>query len=386
MSRRLRSTDASGDRQIPSAESLSARGGSPDMSSRRSHKRKTEDTDADITLVEAEDTPGLGATNKKAKLAYTKHERFWLLDGNIMVQIGDIRFKLHRSRLASQSPWFEALFEKRAGGDPKVDEDGPDLEKIVFEDEDGMDIIYLDSTEVKADDFTELLTAMDDAIEFCIEDPEAPMLAAIFRAASILRFEKFKAYAQKKLTDLYPSSLDKVTEWIQYYNTNMVILARDWKLPRILKRALYDIVRDSEAEETFQADETALADLYPRDLYLLSLAQKNVALEWTDILTLDPYECKTESCHSDSKTHMWRIIHSDVKIAEKYAIDPICGMQTLIDVDWKKYGHCDACQARRRNELTERRKKLWADLDEWFEIEMPGQEEDGGGEDSGGGA
>ena len=134
------------------------------MSSRRSHKRKTEDSDADITLVEAENTPGLGATNKKAKLAYTKHERFWLLDGNIMVQIGDIRFKLHRSRLASQSPWFEALFEKRAGGDPKVDEGGPDLDKIVFEDEDGMDIIYLDSTEVKADDFTELLTAMDDAM------------------------------------------------------------------------------------------------------------------------------------------------------------------------------------------------------------------------------
>ena len=166
----------------------------------------------------------------------------------------------------------------------------------------------------------------------------------------------------------------------------MVILARDWKLPHILKKALYDIVRDHEAEETYQANETALADLYPRDLYLLSLAQKKVAVEWTDILSLDPYECKTESCHSDSKAHMWRVIHSDVKIADKYTIDPICGMQALIDVEWKKYGHCDVCQARRRNELTERRKKLWADLDEWFEIEMPGQEEDGGGEDSGGGA
>ncbi|KAI5893246.1 uncharacterized protein SCHCODRAFT_02538005 [Schizophyllum commune H4-8] len=386
MSRRLRSPDPSEDQQTPSAASVGTRGASPNMSSRRSHKRKTEDTDADITLVKAEGAAELGATAKKAKLAFTKHERFWLLDGNVQLQIGHTRFRLHRSRLASQSPWFEALFEKRAGGNPTIDLDGPDLDKIVFEDEDGMDIIYLDSAEVKADDFTALLTAMDDAIECHTDDPPAPTLAAIFRAASIFRFEKFKAYAQKKLTHLYPSSLNKVIDAFQPYNTNMVIFARDWNLPHILKRALYDIVRDSEAEETYQPDETALADLYPRDLYVLSVAQRWVALEWMGILSLDPYECKNESCHSNSEIHLWRVVHSDVKIAETYTIDPICGMQALIDVDWKKYGHCDACQTRRRNELTERRKKLWADLDDWFEIEMPGQEEEDEGDASGDGA
>ncbi|KAL1699873.1 hypothetical protein EV121DRAFT_295759 [Schizophyllum commune] len=55
------------------------------MLSQRSHKRKTEDTDVDLTLVEG------AAAEEKTKLVFTKHERFWLSDGNIMLDTGDIR-------------------------------------------------------------------------------------------------------------------------------------------------------------------------------------------------------------------------------------------------------------------------------------------------------
>ncbi|KAL1685251.1 hypothetical protein GGG16DRAFT_106483 [Schizophyllum commune] len=64
------------------------------MLSQRSHKRKTEDTDADLTLVEG------AAAEEKTKLTFTKYERFWLLDGNIMLETGDIRGLKYCSRSA----------------------------------------------------------------------------------------------------------------------------------------------------------------------------------------------------------------------------------------------------------------------------------------------
>ncbi|KAI5823873.1 hypothetical protein K523DRAFT_421181 [Schizophyllum commune Tattone D] len=100
-----------------------------------------------------------------------------------MVQIGDIRFRLHRSRLASQSPWFEALFEKHAGGNPKVEAGYPDLDVVVVEEEDGMDVVYLESTKVTSDDFAELLTAMDDRPPDI--SPKCPILNSGFRVISV---------------------------------------------------------------------------------------------------------------------------------------------------------------------------------------------------------
>ncbi|KAF8226962.1 hypothetical protein L208DRAFT_337193 [Tricholoma matsutake] len=61
------------------------------------------------------DTSSKRVKSAPAQPAYTKHPRFWALDGNILIQIGSTRFKLHRSRLTSQSPWFEKLFEWRQG-------------------------------------------------------------------------------------------------------------------------------------------------------------------------------------------------------------------------------------------------------------------------------
>jgi hypothetical protein len=94
------------------------------------------------------------------------------LDGNILIQIGLTRFKLHRSRLASQSPWFEKLFERRSlAGYPErkktgeeVDEDSADINDVRIEEAEGHDLYYLDSTGVVVKDFETLLTAMDDCM------------------------------------------------------------------------------------------------------------------------------------------------------------------------------------------------------------------------------
>jgi hypothetical protein len=97
--------------------------------------------------------------------AYTKHFRFWALDGNILVQIGTIRFRLHRSRLASHSPWFGKLFDKHAGNPLEFDdEDRADIDDVRVETVEGQNVFLLDSTGVKLEDFETLLAAMDDGM------------------------------------------------------------------------------------------------------------------------------------------------------------------------------------------------------------------------------
>jgi hypothetical protein len=80
-----------------------------------------------------------------------KHDKFWHLDGNIIINIENTHFKLHRSRLAEQSQYFADLFERKDGLT------GMDVEEM-----DGRPVYTV--TDVSVKDFEVLLTAMDNAM------------------------------------------------------------------------------------------------------------------------------------------------------------------------------------------------------------------------------
>lgn len=99
-------------------------------------------------------TPSTAPPPKRSRLAVfhpTKNERFWHLDGNIIVNIDNIHFKLHRSRLAQVSEYFAELFDRKDG---LV---GAGLEEI-----DGRPVYTI--TGVSAEDFEIMLGALDDAM------------------------------------------------------------------------------------------------------------------------------------------------------------------------------------------------------------------------------
>jgi hypothetical protein len=67
-----------------------------------------------------------------------------------------MRLKLHQSRLASQSPWFEGLFEKHAGrpvpqrgaGENDV---SASVDNVKVEAVEGQDVFLLDPTWVRSE-------------------------------------------------------------------------------------------------------------------------------------------------------------------------------------------------------------------------------------------
>jgi hypothetical protein len=89
---------------------------------------------------------------KVAHLA--KHDTHWYLDGNVIVKIKNIQFKLHRSRLVRMSDWFRAKFEPGSmGHDTKgISCLGNDV------------VVEVDDEDVSAEDFEALLDAFDDAM------------------------------------------------------------------------------------------------------------------------------------------------------------------------------------------------------------------------------
>jgi len=84
---------------------------------------------------------------------FKKHPTHWELDGNTLVQIKNVRFKLQRSRLSRHGEWFKHTFEQGDSA-PELHEDG---------------VLHLDRLDVSVRDFTALLDAMDDAMQvpFC---------------------------------------------------------------------------------------------------------------------------------------------------------------------------------------------------------------------------
>lgn len=102
---------------------------------------------ASLYTVETPTSTGVFQNPSICAKSYQKHLVYWHLDGNIRVKIGRTCFQLHRSILARQSKWFENQFNPR------------EPETISHNTEEPYDLTDLDIT---ADDFEELLRALDD--------------------------------------------------------------------------------------------------------------------------------------------------------------------------------------------------------------------------------
>ena len=82
---------------------------------------------------------------------YKKHHVYWELDGDVIVRIKDVGFRLRQSRLAKMSGWFRAAFQKEEG----------DSRAVVLREPRGDAVVCLDEVGVSVNDFEVLLDALD---------------------------------------------------------------------------------------------------------------------------------------------------------------------------------------------------------------------------------
>ncbi|KAJ7792348.1 hypothetical protein B0H14DRAFT_2931511 [Mycena olivaceomarginata] len=290
-----------------------------------------------------------------------KHAVHWVLDGNIVLQIQDVKFKLHKSHLVKHSPWFAGLFDGASvtGGD------------YVARDEDGNILMYILSLpELTAKDFARLLDAFDNAITYVHQDPFFQRTASILRAATLLSFPDFRDWAVRLLEDMWSPALANLsTEEIQHA-TESVLLARECELPAVLKRALYEFVRLAGYGQSGREG------VSPQDFRALVKAREHLTAAWMQ--TMNPYSLDLMVCARSAprpratttdpllsgKAHH-KLVHAS-SIAEDYLYDPLCGLHALIEADWAAEGYCDAWVKLRREVWANRREKIWDNLDIWL--------------------
>lgn len=117
-----------------------------------------------------EHEPGTSAPQpSKCRKTFVKHETHWAMDGNLLLQIGDTRFKVFKSRLVSESTWFAALIEQRGGvvpEEPYMDPDVIDRVLATVQEMEGLDLFYLDEENYPKHlkSFSLFLTAMSNGM------------------------------------------------------------------------------------------------------------------------------------------------------------------------------------------------------------------------------
>ncbi|KAJ7181543.1 hypothetical protein C8R43DRAFT_869463 [Mycena crocata] len=323
---------------------------------------------------------------KRPKIAVVaqKHKNHWALDGSIVIQIQETKFKLHKSVLAKHSPWFAGLFDGKTvtGGE------------YVERDEDGSTPMYiLALPTLHSKDFVRLLDAFDNAITYVHEDPSFIRIAGVLRVSTLLSFTDFREWAVRILEDKWSPSLADLTNDRIKHATESVLIARSCDVPSILKRAMYELVRLAGYDQN--EDQEGVST---RDFRMLIRAREELTAVWLMTTSESPFSPTFSTCASQpaaapptpvpapvpaaavaaaqcttlnpllaGKAHHKLIRESG--IADDYLYDPLCGLQMLIDADWAAEGYCAACVELRREMWANRREKVWDNLDIWFGLE-----------------
>ncbi|KAI0086017.1 hypothetical protein BDY19DRAFT_1075426 [Irpex rosettiformis] len=366
----------------PVASSSSRR--SQSRASTLAHSKTPVNNTGDIVLCDSEEddkryakrqkTHSAGPSHGKARKSRTRHPRYWFLDGSVVVQLEDIMFRLHRSRLASQSTYFQELFSSDLGA---LGEDPFDfVEQYPVYPVKGVSVT----------DFEELLVALDNAISYVYEPPTFPQLAAILRASQTLRFTALEDFASRTLLKMWPQALSKLSASHIPHASETVLLARKCDMPSILKRAFYELLRTTRLGEDEDADpedpDVINTQISRQDLARLIKAREELVSRWIVTagsppdITCNPDPNSNSANHPPDKAKLLNDWQQHVKrnLFEECLYDPLVGLRRLGEINWEGMGYCHNCVKLWRDLWTAQGEKLWQQLDLW--LGLPTNEEE----------
>ncbi|KAF7979773.1 hypothetical protein HWV62_40800 [Athelia sp. TMB] len=300
-----------------------------------------------------------------------KHDDFWYLDGNIIIQVDNTRFRLHRSRLALQSEYFAELFDRKDGDiDP-----GPEIV-------DGHPLYVVSG--VSADDFATMLRALDNAITYHFEPPGYSDVASILRVATTFSFTNFRTWAVRHLESIWSEDLENLSADRIPNAIETVRLGREYDTPGALKRALYELLRTGglgHSDVAQNHDGSRPVAVSPADTARLIHAREKLSEAWMHTVTSATREfscpnapsagtATTVACASPaSKSASWSKFVYESGLLQDYMYDVLSGLKILLDHDWKgQDGFCDDCVQMRRDAWQKQRVKLWDTLDIYLAI------------------
>ncbi|KAJ7467165.1 hypothetical protein FB451DRAFT_1369566 [Mycena latifolia] len=283
---------------------------------------------------------------------FQKHQTFWFPDGSLFIQLEKMRFRLHKSRLARASNFFEELFRLRdALWENEVLEislesgDSADV-AVDVEEVHGMDLYFLDNIGVSLIDFEVFMNVLDNGVRYSANEVPFSTLASAIRAATTFKCPFVCSWAiagiEKQSTP--PTFLEPIPDAAQSF-----VLARKYNMDKsgiIMTRALYELLRMEEVTDVAHLS-------IPKDRFLE--ARRNLKKAWlavakhsSDSAVTCPLESAsavtTQQCISHSLFEVRRV-HQELvypTLWDRYCCDPIGILEVLMSMDeqWAAAGYC----------------------------------------------
>ncbi|KAG0694831.1 hypothetical protein DFH29DRAFT_1083656 [Suillus ampliporus] len=330
-------------------------------------------------------SPGPEPTKQTAKRpradhpALRKHERFWLVDGNAVIDLDGISFRVHQSWLAQHSKLIaDILLKKGLRANGKIEE-----------------------IQVK---FNEKLAAIDlEALLLYYENPgqvrdyrsniDSATLISLIRAATTLGFESDRVWLMEELEALWPSNLEAllVNPEPRLDAPEVAALARACDIGTLLKPVFYDMARTpgfglDKLEESGQIGRADMLRLVRMREYLSGMWAQVAACEdptfICQYLRAAPFRNGTGisgstasasvasnhlSCLSGTaRREAWvRLVHDSGNFHPVSVLIPLCGLAALINIEWADDWH-EYCKEKRHATWRKMQKSIWRKIDEYL--------------------
>ncbi|KAF9531282.1 hypothetical protein CPB83DRAFT_904838 [Crepidotus variabilis] len=343
----------------------------PTPTSSRNLKREREDEDID------------GVKERSSKLPTTciKHQVHWALDGNLLLQFGDVRFKVHRSRLVSESPYFQELINASHGNPDDDYEYKEEIDLLVNSKKviGGLDCYYFpqdcNDDLPNAEAFSVLLDAMNTGIDYVHTPPSFATIKALLNAANSLCVTRYVTFCTNFIKMEFPSEWRSIPETSSPMAIEGVLLgSRYLVLEKILPFTYYELARRPAG-----ATSGGFQELNTLQLRKLINLQKHLSIQWDNIATTLEVDCSKgpplkrqvcKTCHHPS-------LKLFLSARNAYPLDPILGTRRLLCTDWVTKKYCDSAAVEVQERLKTCASRIWAGLQGWLDEVKDEDETDG---------
>lgn len=238
-------------------------------------------------------------------------------------------------------------------------------------------------------------------------------LVAVFCVSRTLRLTRLDTIATLKLSSMWADDVTQLSLRLPFA-AETIILAREYGLPGVLKRAFYELLRTegfgqyhvvqpnpphSRSLATHNRDLSiddysilklrgsnlvGKAKLLHADMVRLTLTREKLQHVWAQLAASPPsaaqFPCPLRKNHIDdeAREHCERAQEHSKSIWMDYVIssgvfissmnDPIGGLERLAGMKWEAAGYCDACVSARKEYWIAKREEIWNALGPWLSL------------------
>ncbi|KAI0349913.1 hypothetical protein OH77DRAFT_1156763 [Trametes cingulata] len=288
-------------------------------------------------------------------------------DGNIIVAVKTVEFKLHLSRLMRTCDFFSRKwafdYDADQTGTSQISANGRGR---VYQNG-SMCIQKLDNLD--AAEFSDFLRALEDPCAYVIEPPTQGMAISLLRTATRLGCESVRKLARHRLEQLWPCTIDqKLTRKGHVLAIEIISAAREFDLPQLLKRAFYELIRSTTFWKRVETERPTLA-LSDADLLMLYQARHVLQQHWRELVFVPPrlqyLACLCRHFRPSQRQASWSaeiVKWGDLQKGEE---DPIGYLDTF---KWRAFENkerlwCRKCLNQSATTWLEAKREWWKKLD-----------------------